>query len=308
MKKIQLGNSKLQVSKLGLGCINFGTLTDEKTAYSLIDCYLEKGGNMLDTANNYAVWNGGGERSSEKVIGKWIKSNPDWRHEFILATKLGALPKDVDKGFGDMQGIGRRVIIEETEKSLSAMNTDYIDLLYLHIDDMKTPQEEVMSALAEVIKKGLVKNIGCSNFRVWRIEKARQICLQNSFPFFCAVQQRYSYFQPVADADFGVQIHADNELRSYIEHYNDLTLVSHTSLLFGAYLKNCIEDATYDTKQNYERLKKLKTEQNPIAWVLKHITEQYGGSVALFTTSNIEHLCANMEFMAKGDNGVWKSN
>lgn len=297
MKKIQLGNSGLQVSKLGLGCINFGTLTDDRTAFSLIDCYLEKGGNMLDTANNYAVWNGGGERSSEKVIGKWIKSNPGRRPEFILATKIGALPKDVANGFDDMQGTSRKILFEETEKSLSAMNTEHIDLLYLHIDDMETPQEEVMSALADLVNEGLVKNIGCSNFRTWRIEKARQICSENSYPFFCAVQQRYSYFQPVSDADFGVQIHADNELRSYIGHYKDLTLVAHTSLLFGAYLKNCIEDAAYDTKQNYERLQKLKAKQDPIAWVLKHITEQYGGSIALFTTNSIGHLCANMEFM-----------
>ena len=57
MKNIKLGNSDLHVSQLGLGCINFGTLTDEKTAFDIIDCYLEKGGNMLDTSNNYAIWN-----------------------------------------------------------------------------------------------------------------------------------------------------------------------------------------------------------------------------------------------------------
>jgi len=295
MKKIELGNSGVYVSQLGLGCINFGTSTDEKTAFDIIDCYLEKGGNMLDTANNYAIWNGGDGRSSERTIGKWIKNNPQRRNEFILATKLGALPVDVNKGFDDMQGTGRKTIFEEVEKSLYAMNTDYIDLLYLHIDDMKTPQEEVVSTLAEVIKKGYVKNIGCSNFRTWRIEKARQICLKNNFPFFCAVQQRYSYFQPAMDADFGVQVSADNELKSYMEYHKDLTLVSHTSLLYGAYFKDNIEDSAYDTVQNRQRLAKLKKEKNPAVFVLKYITEQFGGSVALFTTNTKEHLCANME-------------
>jgi aryl-alcohol dehydrogenase-like predicted oxidoreductase len=175
------------------------------------------------------------------------------------------------------------------------MNTDYIDLLYLHIDDMKTPQEEVMSTLAEVVKKGHVKNIGCSNFRTWRIEKARKICEKNDYPFFCAVQQRYSYFQPAADADFGVQIFADNELKSYIAFHKDITMISHTPLLHGAYFKDIIEDGAYDTLYNRERLQKLKTEKNPVAWVLKYITAQFGGSVVLFTTSNEEHLCANME-------------
>ena len=295
MNKIGLGNSGMYVSQLGLGCINFGTLTDEITAFDIIDCYLEKGGNMLDTANNYAFWNGDDGRSSERTIGKWITRNPGRRKEFVLATKLGALPQNIDKGFDDIQGTDRKTIIEETEKSLYTLNTDYIDLLYLHIDDMKTPQEEVMSTLAEVIKKGWVKNIGCSNFRTWRIEKARQICSENGYPFFCAVQQRYSYFQPVADADFGVQVSADNELKSYIAFYKDLTMVSHTPLLHGAYFKDRIEDSAYDTIQNRERLQKLKTEKNPAPWVLKYITEQFGGSVALFTTNSKEHLCANME-------------
>ena len=297
MRKIKLGCSELYVSQLGLGCINFGTSTDEQTSFDIIDCYLEKGGNMLDTANNYAIWNGDDGRSSERTIGKWIKNNPERRKDFVLATKLGALPKDAAKGFDDMQGTDRKTILEETEKSLYTMNTDYIDLLYLHIDDFNTPQEEVMSALAEMINKGWVKNIGCSNFRTWRIEKARQICSNNNYPFFCAVQQRYSYFQPVADANFGVQIYADNELKSYIDYYKDLTLVSHTSLLFGAYFKDNIDDNAYDTKQNLERLKNLKKENNPAVWVLKYITEQFGGSIALFTTNNKEHLCSNMDLL-----------
>lgn len=297
MRKIKLGCSELYVSQLGLGCINFGTSTDEQTSFDIIDCYLEKGGNMLDTANNYAIWNGDDGRSSERTIGKWIKNNPERRKDFVLATKLGALPKDAAKGFDDMQGTDRKTILEETEKSLYTMNTDYIDLLYLHIDDFNTPQEEVMSALAEMINKGWVKNICCSNFRTWRIEKARQICSNNNYPFFCAVQQRYSYFQPVADANFGVQIYADNELKSYIDYYKDLTLVSHTSLLFGAYFKDNIDDNAYDTKQNLERLKNLKKENNPAVWVLKYITEQFGGSIALFTTNNKEHLCSNMDLL-----------
>ena len=294
MKKIRLGCSDLYVSRLGLGCINFGTLTDEKTAFDIIDGYLEKDGNMLDTANNYAIWNGGDGRSSERTIGKWIKNNPGRREEFVLATKLGALSKNAGAGFDDMQGTDRKTIIEETEKSLHTMNIDHIDLLYLHVDDFQTPQEETMSALTEVNKKGCVKNIGCSNFRTWRIERARQICSENDYPFFCAVQQRYSYFQPVADADFGVQIAADNELKNYIGFYKDITLVSHTSLLHGAYFKENIEDSLYDTKQNREQLQKLKTMKNPAAWVLKYITEQYGGCVVLFTTNSREHLSANM--------------
>ena len=111
-----------------------------------------------------------------------------------------------------MQGNSRRVIEKEVERSLAALQTDYIDLLYLHVDDFNTPLEETMEALATAIKKGYVKHIGCSNFRTWRIEQARQICKQYHLPFFSAVQQRNSYFKPVSDADFGVQIAADKNL------------------------------------------------------------------------------------------------
>lgn len=71
LKQIPLGKTDTMVTRLGLGCINFGTTTDETTAHNLIDTYLELGGNYLDTSNNYAFWNGGDGRSSERVIGSW---------------------------------------------------------------------------------------------------------------------------------------------------------------------------------------------------------------------------------------------
>ncbi len=300
MKTIQIGKSQLHSTQLGLGCINFGTTTDDKAAFSLVEAYLESGGNLLDTSNNYAFWNSNQERDSEKCIGRWLTNNQDKRKDFILSTKLGALPKDISRGFNDMQGTSRKVVYEEVEKSLEALQTDYIDLLYLHIDDYQTPLEETLSALADMINKGYVKNIGCSNFRTWRIEKARQICKENNYPFFCAVQQRYSYLQPVIDADFGVQICGDNELKSYIEFFKDMTFVAHTSLLYGAYQKNDIQDINYDTLQNRQRLEKLsEMGKDKIPWVLDYISKQYGGSIALFTSANLQHLKENIEYFNK---------
>ena len=97
INRIPLGTTDSSVSQLGLGCINFGTTTDEATAHKLIDTYLELGGNYLDTANNYAFWNGGDGRSSERVIGTWNHKHPELRKNYLLATKLGALPCDVKK-------------------------------------------------------------------------------------------------------------------------------------------------------------------------------------------------------------------
>lgn len=302
MKQIALGTSDVKVTNLGLGCINFGTTTKEEDAHRLIEAYVSRGGNLLDTSNNYAFWNGGDGRESERVLGHWLKKNPSLRKNLVVATKLGARPKDLTKGFDDVQGNGRSTIYEEVEKSLETLHVDTLDLLYLHTDDWNTPLEETLSALNDVIKKGYVKLIGCSNFRTFRIEQARQICKEHDYPFFSAVQQRYTYLQPVADADFGVQVAADSELKSYFKYYNDLTFVSHTSLLYGVYFGQQIEDINYDTRWNRKRLEEVQAQkENRVPWVLKKITEDFGGSVALFTSSKIEHLIQNIEYFEKDE-------
>ncbi|MCQ2601706.1 MAG: aldo/keto reductase [Treponema sp.] len=298
MKKLKLHNSEISVSQLGLGCINFGTTTSEENAFDLIETYLLNGGNYLDTANNYAFWNGDYNRPSERTIGKWIKNNPSVRSKFYLGTKLGALPNNIDAGFSDMQGTSAEVVYSEVQKSLETLKTDYIDILFLHIDDRKTPVEETMSALQNVMNKGYVKAIGCSNFQTWRIQEYRNVCEKNGFPFFSAVQQRNSYFKPVSDADFGVQISADSSLFDYLNYHKDLTLFSHTSLLYGAYLKETIDDLNYDTKQNNEKLEKLKLIENRIPYVLKEISNDAGGNIVLSTTSNTKHLLENIKIFA----------
>jgi len=291
MKKVKMGHSSLEVSLLGLGAINFGTTTDEAIAFEIMDKYVELGGNFIDTANNYAIWNGGDGSESEKTIGKWLKQRQD-RDKLIVSTKLGALPKDMNKrDFSNMQGLSRKVILEEVNKSLEYLNTDSIDILYLHVDDYKTPQEETLETLDELIKKGCIKEIGCSNFRTWRIESARQICEKYGYRFFCSIQQRFSYLNPTIDAQFSPQVVYDQELQSYINWYKDLTLVAYSPLLGGQYNTTIIENDAYRTYYNEQKLQKLLQEQkDPNAWVLNYITKQHGGSIALLTTSNVTHL------------------
>lgn len=291
MKKIILGNSGIEVSKIGLGTINFGTKTGEKDAFAILDAYTSIGGNFIDTANNYAVWNGGDGCESERVIGKWLESR-DARKKVVIATKLGALPKEIGKkDFSAMQGLSSKTIIESVESSLKNLKTDYIDLLYLHVDDFSVPQFEVMKTLHELVQKGKVKAIGCSNFYSWRIESARCICKEHSFTFFSAVQQRYSYLSPTIDADFYPQIALNQDLDSYLKYNPNLTLVAYSPLLKGQYTSlDKILDKKYNTEYNQIKLKKMQLDKNPIQTVLTHITESYKGSIALITTSKVEHI------------------
>lgn len=297
MEKILLGSSSLRVSNIGLGVINFGTKTSEEDSFKLMDDYINEGGNFIDTANNYAVWNGGNGGESERVIGKWLNKNNN-RKETIIATKLGALPKNIEnKDFSNMQGLSRKVILESVQNSLENLNTDYIDLLYLHVDDYNTPQEEALETLNELVEKGLIKEIGCSNFRTWRIERARNICIRNGYKFFSAIQQRYSYLTPTIDADFYPQVAVDGDLSDYLKYHNDLTLVAFSPLLKGQYNKREIEKDEYNTLYNQRKLQNLlDKESDPNSWVIKYITEQFGGSVALVTTSNRKHLIDIMKF------------
>jgi aryl-alcohol dehydrogenase-like predicted oxidoreductase len=295
MNQISLGKSSLKVSQVGLGCINFGTKINDNQAFELMDAYAKHGGNFFDTANNYAVWNGGNGSESEKTIGRWLKKEGN-RDNIILATKVGAKPGDIKSNdFSNMQGLGRETILKSVQESLENLQTDYLDLIYLHVDDFKTPQEETMATLSELVDKGLIRAIGCSNFYTWRIESARKICEKYNYHFFSAIEQRYSYLTPTIDMDFYPQVAVDQGLGKYIEHYKDLTLVAYSPLLKGQYNKNQILSEGYDTLFNQRKLKKLlEEEKNPNQWVLKYITQQFGGSVALLTTSSVEHLMETM--------------
>lgn len=291
MKQIVLGNSALKVSNIGLGAINFGTKTSEETAFQLLNRYSELGGNFIDTANNYAVWNGGSGDESEIVIGRWLTDVHN-RTGIKVATKLGARPAHAGSGgFSNMQGLGRDTILRSVEQSLKNLRTDYIDLLYLHVDDFGTPQYEVLATLNQLIREGTVREIGCSNFKTWRIESARTIAAEHGFRFFCAVQQRYSYLNPVMDYDLLVQIPVNPELTSYLSHYKDLTLVAYSPLMKGQYSSPDILKQEYRTDINRIKLAQLLEEQeHPNKWVLDYVTNSFGGSAALVTTSSTAHL------------------
>lgn len=287
MEKIALGNS-IQVSKIGLGAINFGTKLAEDQAYVLLSEYIELGGNFVDTANNYAVWNGGDGGESERTIGAWLRQT-NRRKDIVIATKVGAL--STSKGFSNMEGLKREVLLSSVERSLKNLQTDSIDLLYLHVDDFSVPQEEVMGTLAELVQQGRVKEIGCSNFYSWRIEHARHICQENDWPFFSAVQQKHSFLSPLASADLFPQVAMNKDMERYLQMYPQLKLVAYSPLLKGQFNTDEILQKEYDSLENRERLQKLRAiQKNPNKWVLDHLTSQFGGSVALVTTSFVQHL------------------
>ena len=163
MKLVKLGRSGLSVSRLCLGTMMFGGPTDEPTAGRIVARAREQGVNFIDTADGYT----GGR--SEEVVGRTIKADRNW---WVLATKC-ANPT----GQGpNARGLSRRHVQHAVEASLRRMDTDVIDVLYLHKEDHATPLSETVHALGDLIRAGKIRYFGVSNYRSWRVAELCRLC------------------------------------------------------------------------------------------------------------------------------------
>jgi len=158
-----LGLSGLQVSPLCLGTMMFGGRTDAETSNQIIDMARSAGINFIDTAD---VYNGG---ESERITGAAIAGD---RHAWVLATKLANPMGDGPNS----RGLSRKWVIEACEASLRRLGTDFIDVYYLHKEDHRTPLDETVRAVADLIRAGKVRYLGLSNYRAWRIAEICRLC------------------------------------------------------------------------------------------------------------------------------------
>lgn len=235
MKQISLGKTGETVGALALGCMHFGTRTDKTTSVQLLDQYVDTGGTFLDTANNYAFWaEGASGGESETLLGEWLRDHN--REDLFIASKVGAMPTVPGGGFETAEGLSAESIEAAIDGSLERLETDYLDLYYAHIDDRTVPLKETLGAFDALIKSGKVRHIGCSNLTAARLEKALNISDTHGFTPYSCIQQRYSYLQPGADADFGVQVAVDEALLGLC-HAHHVTLLAYSPLLGGAYTR-----------------------------------------------------------------------
>ena len=179
MEYRKLGNSGLQVSVLGLGTNNFGGRADEASSLKVIDQALESGINFFDTANIYA------NTMSEQIIGKALKGR---RQGVVIGTKFGTA---MGKG-PNMGGASRQHIMEQVDASLKRLQTDYIDLYYIHWMDPGTPIEETLRAMDDLVKSGKVRYLGNSNFDAWRIAEAEWTARDLNLNRFVCAQNHYN--------------------------------------------------------------------------------------------------------------------
>jgi aryl-alcohol dehydrogenase-like predicted oxidoreductase len=188
-----LGKSGLRVSELCLGTMTFGEGwgwgASQSESHKMFDSFVEAGGNFLDTANNYT------DGTSEQYVGECIASD---REHFVVATKYTlSMRKDDPNASGNQ----RKKMVQALEASLKRLNTDYIDLYWVHAWDFLTPVGEVMRGLDDLVRAGKVLYVGISDTPAWVVAQANTLAQWRGWTPFVGVQTEYSLLQRDPERD-----------------------------------------------------------------------------------------------------------
>lgn len=284
------------IDNLVLGAMWFGTLSDERRSFEILDRFVDAGGVWIDTANSYAYWvdptGVGGQ--SETVLGRWLRSRPGVRDRVRISTKVGAAPAEG----GTVEGLSAGVVKSGIEGSLRRLATDRVELYWAHLPDPATPLEETVAAFDELVSAGTVGRLGCSNYPVWEVERARQISRAHGGAGFTAVQQHHTYLRPRPTirptvVRFGG---VTDEVLHYLEHHPDMALWAYTPLLSGRYTRaDKPLPADYDHPGTTRRLAVLdeiaaETGTNRNRVVLAWLTGGHPAATPIVGVSTVEQL------------------
>lgn len=189
MEMRTLGQTNLNVSRIALGTMTFGKQVDERTAASMLDACLERGVNFIDTAN---VYNAG---ASEAIVGRLLRGRRD---KVVLATKVGIKvgeqPQDV--------GLSRRAVHHQLEESLRRLQTDHIDVYYLHQPDPSTPLDETLAAVDELVRQGKIRAVGASNYAAWQVCRMRWLAQVKNLVPVAVTQPMYNLLARGIEPEF----------------------------------------------------------------------------------------------------------
>ncbi len=286
MKFINIPNTQLKASAVVLGTDVYGTDVDKETSCSLLDFYIEHGGNVIDTANIYADWVVGERGRSEKLIGGWL-AEKKCRHDVIISTK-GGHPELSDMS---VSRLSREDIVSDIDESLRRLKTDYVDIYWLHRDDVRLPVEGIMDTLSELVKSGKTRYIGMSNWSSERIDEANRYAEKRGISKLVASQIQYSLAKANPEKnDPTLVAMTDNEYDYFKSH--DMAVFAFASQAKGFFSKmykggeNALSPKARDRYLNAETL--LRYER------LKEVAESYGKTVG---ETAISALISNKDFV-----------
>ncbi len=215
MKNRELGRSGIRIAPIVFGGNVFGWTADEARSFSLLDRFLERGFNAIDTADVYSAWGeglSGGE--SETVLGSWL-ARSGRRDDVVLMTKVGM--------WREREGLSAANIEAAVNDSLRRLRTDYLDVYFAHIDDDKVPLDETLTAFNKLVEAGKVRALGASNYSADRLREALKVSNEQGLARYEVVQPRYNLHDR---EDFEVN------LASLVQE-EQLAVVSYFSLASG---------------------------------------------------------------------------
>lgn len=183
---------------MALGAMYLGTRVDEATSFRLLDCFVERGGQWIDTANCYSFWAdaSGVGGQSEEVIGRWLTARPHLSDRVRISTKVRQQPTTPHAWPESAEGLSASAIRRAVQASLQRLQRDTVDLYWAHAEDRNVPLEETVEALGAVCADGRVQRLGASNHAAWRVERARRLASDRDLAGFAALQYRHSYLSP----------------------------------------------------------------------------------------------------------------
>lgn len=233
MKTIPIPNTDLTPSALCLGTSNFGATIPQADAFTLLDAFVDHGGNFLDTAEVYANWLPDLPRSiSERTLGAWLQARGN-RSRILIGTK-GAHPNLATMHIARLAPAD---ILHDLHGSLTHLQTDVIDLYWLHRDDESRPVGEIIETLAAQVKAGKIRAFGCSNWRTARMQEAWTYAQQQGLPGFVANQPLWSLAQP-NPAAFGMPGLAGMDAQMFAFHQQSgWAVIPYTSQARGFFPK-----------------------------------------------------------------------
>jgi aryl-alcohol dehydrogenase-like predicted oxidoreductase len=188
MEYRQLGKSGVRVSVIGLGTNRFGSVVSQEGVNSIIDAAVDLGINLIDTANIYT-----GSRS-EETLGNALKGKWD---RFVVATKFGM---EMGKGPNEI-GASRYHMTQALEASLRRLQSDHVDIYYVHQWDDRTPMEETLRALDDMVRQGKVRYAGASNFASWQVARANLLAEVRGWSPFVVVQEHYHLLERTVERE-----------------------------------------------------------------------------------------------------------
>lgn len=265
-----LGRSGLRVSPLSLGTMTFGADwgwgADRDEARKIFDTYVERGGNFLDTASQYT------DGTSERLLGEFAAGH---RESLVLATKYTMLRRPADPNSG---GNHRKSMVGSVEESLRRLNTDYIDLLYLHAWDARTPVEEILRAMDDLVRAGKVLYVGISDAPAWQIARMQTIADLRGWSPLIALQIEYSLLERTVERDL---IPMGRELGLGVIPWSPLGSGVLTGKYTRADLGETVEASAAGTRKNVAAASGALTERGlDIADAVREVADDLGRTPA----------------------------